>query len=106
YPAAFNQQFDLTGSKRNVIGLVGEGAMNGMMILSQQALLNGFQHESPFNTGIHEFIHLIDKSDGSVDGIPEVLIPKSLIEPWMHEIYETTQSILNNDSNIRKYAAT
>lgn len=106
YPASFNKNFDVTGHKRNIIGLVGEGPMNGMMILSQQALLNGFRQHTANNTGIHEFIHLIDKSDGSVDGIPEVLIPKMLIRPWMHAIYETTQSIINDESPIRKYAAT
>ncbi len=105
YPDAFNKHYDISGQKRNIIGMVGEGAMNRMMILSQKALFDGFKNKSAQNTGIHEFVHLIDKSDGSVDGIPEALIHKSLVEPWLQAIYETTQNIENNASIIRKYAA-
>ena len=32
---------------------------------------------------IHEFVHLIDKTDGSIDGIPEFLLSKQYILPWL-----------------------
>ncbi len=36
------------------------------------------------NTGIHEFVHLLDKEDGSVDGLPEALLAKQYTLPWLH----------------------
>ena len=60
--------------------MVGTGYMDGKMVLSKPALHHGFVNDSDKkNTAIHEFVHLIDKFDGSVDGIPALLLEKQYI---------------------------
>lgn len=51
--------------------MVGTGYLDGIIILSKQALRHGLKNESDKkNTAIHEFLHLIDKTGGTIDGIP------------------------------------
>lgn len=106
YPEVFNEKYNTEENGRNILGMVGDGAMNRKMILSLPALLAGFQQNSANNTAIHEFVHLIDKADGEVDGVPEYLIPKELVEPWLKEMHETISLIKRDKSDIRDYAAT
>jgi Mlc titration factor MtfA (ptsG expression regulator) len=72
YPDSFSKEFELQQEKeRPVLGMVGDGAMQHVMILSQPALRQGFINNTDVhNTAIHEFVHLIDKTDGEIDGIP------------------------------------
>lgn len=104
YPDYFDERFSTESEGRYVAGMVGSGALSSKMILSQQALQSGFSSMSPGNTAIHEFVHLIDKADGEVDGIPEYLIPNSLIEPWIKEMHKTIRDIRTGESDIRDYA--
>jgi Mlc titration factor MtfA (ptsG expression regulator) len=84
YPTRFNKDFEIEGPDRRILGMVGYGFMEGKMILSKEALHLGFENETDkHNTAIHEFIHLIDKADGKVDGIPQVFLEKQYIIPWM-----------------------
>ena len=85
YPNEFNSRFETSeNSSRNILGMVGSGYMNGKMILSKTALHHGFQNETDKkNTAVHEFVHLIDKLDGSVDGIPEMLMQKQYAIPLL-----------------------
>jgi Mlc titration factor MtfA (ptsG expression regulator) len=89
-----------------VLGMVGNGPMNGQMILSQPALREGFMHEEGRNTGIHEFVHLIDKADGSVDGIPEYLLDRPYIIPWVTEMRREIGNMRLHDTDINPYGAT
>lgn len=106
YPEMFNKEYSLEDADRNVLGMVGEGAMNGQMILSQQALRGGFSRSDAQNTAIHEFVHLIDKADGSTDGIPEYLIDKPHLQPWLRVMHNEIRKIRNGDSDLNPYAAT
>ncbi|MEI5985982.1 M90 family metallopeptidase [Sphingobacterium sp. PU5-4] len=106
YPGTFNEKYNTQEAKRNILGMVGDGVMHRKMILSLPALLSGFSKNSDSNTAIHEFVHLIDKADGEVDGVPEYLIPKELIQPWMEEMEQTISEIRRNKSDIRDYEAT
>lgn len=106
YPDYFDERFDTTGESRNVAGMVGSGALNHKMLLSLPALRAGFNKGGEDNTAIHEFVHLIDKADGEVDGVPEYIIPKDLIHPWMQEMHKTIREIRSGKSDIRDYAAT
>ena len=84
YPSRFNEKFESSGDGRSILGMVGTGYMEGKMILSRQALKHGFKNESDKkNTAIHEFVHLIDKADGSIDGIPTLLLEKQYTIPWI-----------------------
>jgi len=106
YPGTFNEKYNTEEDKRNILGMVGDGAMHRKMILSLPALMAGFNQHGESNTAIHEFVHLIDKADGEVDGVPEYLIPKNLIQPWLEEMEETIAAIRRDKSDIRDYAAT
>ncbi len=68
YPSTFNKGFEYGhGAKdRNVMGMVGDGYMNRKMILSRNALRNGFKNTTDkHNKAIHEFVHLLEREDGS-----------------------------------------
>ncbi|MFT3750562.1 MAG: zinc-dependent peptidase [Agriterribacter sp.] len=107
YPGTFNEQFEQTGSDRPVMGMVGSGAMNHVMILSKHALREGFSNKTDKNnTALHEFVHLIDKTDGDTDGIPEVLLQHQYILPWINMIHNNIKDIIQNSSDINPYGAT
>ena len=107
YPDNFGDDFDPQSNERNILGLVGSGAFQNMMILSKQHLRNGFEDkDGKGNTAIHEFVHLIDKTDGAVDGIPEFLLSRQLTLPWLNKIHESIQLIMQNRSDINPYGAT
>ena len=94
YPTSFNKQFETDGEDRRILGMVGTGYMEGKMILSQQALKYGFKNETDKkNTAIHEFVHLIDKADGVIDGIPSLLLEKQYTIPWLDLINKSIDEI-------------
>jgi MtfA peptidase len=106
YAEMFTKDFDPKERDKNVMGMVGSGAMNRMMILSLPALRAGFEQDGSGNTGIHEFVHLLDKADGATDGVPEYMLPKDLIAPWIKYAHEAIHEIKTNHSEINPYAAT
>lgn len=107
YPDMFNEDFETEGKGRRTLGMVGTGFMNGKMILSKPALHHGFSNESDKkNTAIHEFVHLIDKSDNLIDGIPDVLLDKQYTIPWIDLIDKKIEEIYKDKSDINPYGAT
>lgn len=107
YPAHFNHNFETAGEGRNILGMVGTGYMEGKMILSKQALHHGFDvSNDKRNTALHEFVHLIDKMDGSTDGVPHLLLEKPYVIPWLHVLQVEMESIYNNTSDINPYGGT
>jgi len=107
YPSMFNEKFETKGSDRGILGMVGSGYMEGKMILSQPALKHGFKNESDKkNTAIHEFVHLIDKTDGSIDGIPSLLLEKQYAIPWIDLINRKIDEIYDGESDINPYGGT
>ena len=108
YPKAFNKDFEREGdNNRNIMGMTGAGYMNGKMILSKEALYHGFWNETDKqNTAIHEFVHLIDGADGSIDGIPEVLLERQYVMPWLNLIHTELSLIQKDKSDINDYALT
>jgi len=106
YADTFDEKFSITAKDRNVSGMVGTGAMQRMMILSQCALREGFKNElSQNNTGIHEFVHLLDKADGETDGIPEALLSKQYTIPWINYMNDEIEKIKQGKSDINVYGA-
>jgi MtfA peptidase len=107
YPDSFNDNFQFENENGNILGMVGSGYMEGKMILSKKALQIGFQNENDKkNTAIHEFVHLIDKADGKVDGIPAMLLEKQYVLPWFDLIKQKTEDIFKGNSDINPYATT
>ncbi|AUC76915.1 zinc-dependent peptidase [Olleya sp. Bg11-27] len=109
YPDSFNEdlQFsDLDGNKK-ILGMVGTGRFEKQMILSKKAIRLAFNNKTDkHNTPVHEFVHLLDKMDGETDGIPEYLLGKEYIEPWLELMYKEMERINNDTSDIRNYGGT
>lgn len=107
YPDMFNEKFETSGENRNILGIVGTRYMEGIMILSKPALHHGFANETDKkNTAIHEFVHLIDKLDGSIDGIPSLLLKKQYTIPWLELINRKIEEIYAKRSDINPYGGT
>ena len=107
YPESFNEEFHQEGNNRSVLGMVGTGAMQNTMILSQHELRQGFLNKTgKTNTAIHEFIHLLDKTDGAVDGIPENLMDRQYILPWLQLMHKKIGEIIKGRTDINPYGAT
>ncbi len=107
YPDTFDEEYQFEGEGRNIEGMVGSGYMNGQMILSRSALQKGFSKNSGAqNTGIHEFVHLLDKVDGATDGIPELMLPHDSVKPWVRMMHQEIRKIEDGKSDINPYAAT
>jgi Mlc titration factor MtfA (ptsG expression regulator) len=107
YPGIFNEEFEQEGYYRSISGMVGSGPMQNVMVISKADLRRSFiDNYSTRNTAIHEFVHLIDKMDGTMDGIPEILIERKHVHHWLHIMNETVQQIKNEESDIDIYAAT
>lgn len=108
YPEHFDEQFDLSEANhdRRVLGMVGTGAMNNLMVLSKPSLHDGFSNRTDkHNTAIHEFVHLLDKTDGAIDGVPELLLDKRYVKPWLRLMHAQIQAIREDKSDIDPYAS-
>jgi Mlc titration factor MtfA (ptsG expression regulator) len=89
------------------LGMVGgAGMLDGVMILSKPELLAGFSSSAgKHNVGIHEFSHLIDQSDGIIDGNPATL-PRECLRPWTTLVHEHLAHHTGADSGIPAYGYT
>lgn len=107
YGDSFNaDDFSMTGNRRDTLGMVGTGPMQMQMILSKPALHRDFDDSSgKENVWIHEFVHLLDKEDGDVDGVPEALLNKKYTIPWLHFMADNIAAIKAGKSDINVYGA-
>ncbi len=108
YPDRFDRDFAFDdGSQRHTLGMVGTGALNRIMILSKPDLLAGFRNpEDKRNVGLHEFAHLVDKSDGTIDGLPAVGLDREAIGPWIELVRRKMEEMRRGDSDIDPYGLT
>ena len=107
YPDSFDHEFQQEGAHRSIIGMVGSGAMNHVMILSQHELRQAFINKTgKTNTAIHEFVHLVDKTDGTIDGVPEFILERKYILPWLELMRKEIGLIIKDRSDINPYGAT
>lgn len=107
YPNSFDSGYrtDALANER-FLGLVHGELNNGVVILSAPALERGFSNAvDKTNVGIHEFVHLVDKADGRIDGIP-VSLPRALLKPWLTLIEEVIQRKRRHKRDIDPYANT
>lgn len=108
YPNSFDSTFQtqrFDGHRENIAGMVGDRFMNGTVVLSKADLVRDFDGSSHrTNVGVHEFVHLLDKEDGEVDGIPERLMEHRFVGPWLHEIKQEVERIEKGKSDINPYA--
>jgi Mlc titration factor MtfA (ptsG expression regulator) len=108
YPTRFDGEFDFGDRQdHNILGMVGTGSLNRLMILSKPDLLNGFRNATDKrNVGVHEFAHLVDKSDGVIDGVPEVGLARAAVGPWIDLVRRKMTEIEAGGSDIDRYALT
>lgn len=107
YPDTFDHDYQFEGDKRDIMGMVGNGHMNGQMLLSRAALIKGFSSAAgKENTAIHEFVHLLDGADGATDGVPEHLVPPDYAQPWLSLMHREMHRIKEGHSDINPYALT
>jgi len=107
YPGAFNMDFDQAGSDRDIGGMVGTGALQNVMIITKWQLRQGFINSNDaHNTAIHEFVHLIDKMDGTLDGVPEIILERKYTEQWRNLMNSTIMQMKTYGSDIDMYGAT
>ena len=108
YPTRFDGDFEF-GDKQghNILGMVGTGSLNRLMILSKPDLINGFRNATDKrNVSVHEFAHLIDKTDGVIDGVPGVGLDRQAIGPWINLVRRKMAEIEAGKSDINRYALT
>ncbi|MEL6538278.1 MAG: zinc-dependent peptidase [Bacteroidota bacterium] len=108
YPGPFDRSFNFEEPSEIITGMVGNGPMEGKMILSKPSLHAGFDiNNDKKNVGIHEFVHLFDKEDGRIDGVPPGYEDKSYSLPWLGLVQEKIQAIVTNTAtDINDYGAT
>ena len=107
YPDSFDHEFQQKGGNRSILGMVGNGALNHVMILSQQQLRQAFINKTgKDNTAIHEFVHLVDKTDGDIDGVPAFIMERKYIQPWLQLMRHEINLINEDKSDIDPYGAT
>jgi Mlc titration factor MtfA (ptsG expression regulator) len=108
YPDRFGRDFAFEGdTQRHTLGMVGSGALNRLMILSKPDLLAGFRNPGDKrNVGLHEFAHLVDKSDGTIDGLPAVGLERAAIGPWIDLVRRKMEEMRRGDSDIDAYGLT
>ncbi len=108
YPDRFDNEFAFDGAaEQHTLGMVGTGSMNRLMILSKPDLIAGFRNfGDKRNVGIHEFAHLVDKSDGSIDGLPQVGLDRAAIGPWINLVRRKMAEMRDGDSDINPYGLT
>lgn len=107
YPSSFDRNYSINNKDEVITGMVGSGPMEGKVILSKPSLHAGFAIGSDRkNVGIHEFVHLFDKEDGLIDGIPPGYESKKYSLPWLNTIRAKTKDILASRSDIDGYATT
>jgi Mlc titration factor MtfA (ptsG expression regulator) len=107
YPARFDEGFAFGSREHGTLGMVGTGAMNRMMILSKPDLVAGFRNPGDKrNVGFHEFAHLVDKSDGTIDGVPSIGLHRKSVGPWLELIRVKMLEIQGGKSDIDPYALT
>ncbi len=107
YPDTFNHEFEQEGNNRSLLGMVGSGVMNGIMILSQHELKQDFLNKTgKDNVAIHEFVHLVDKTDGTIDGVPAFIMEQHYIQPWLQLMHQKIKLMKKEKSDIDIYGAT
>ena len=108
YPDRFDREFPFEGgSDRDTLGRVGTGPLNGVMILSEPDLIAGFRNPGDKrNVGLHEFAHLVDKSDGTIDGLPGVVLENAAAGPWIELTRRKMEEMRRGDSDIDSYGLT
>ena len=107
YPNSFSEDYSIGTENARITGMVGDGAMANIVIFSKSALHLGFNNsQDKKNVGIHEFVHLFDKEDGTIDGVPEIVMNHQYTLPWLKLLHNKTIAIKAGATDINPYGST
>lgn len=104
YPGSFDDDFNLSGSRRDILGMVVNRTSS--VILSRDALVSGFSRDDGENVALHEFMHKIDEGDGQIDGIPALFLSIDEQEHWKQVVEDEMEQLVNGGSDFNPYALT
>lgn len=104
YPGSFDENFNFSNGKREILGMTGGRA--SVIIISGEALREGFWNNDGQNVALHEFIHKIDGEDGEIDGIPSFFLTRSELAYWKKTVEDEMELLLKGKSDIDPYALT
>jgi hypothetical protein len=76
----------------------------GPIILSREALLEGWRAPGGDNVALHEFAHLLDMRCARATGIPRMLNPVAA-GAWLGLIHREMMKVTQHRSVLRAYAA-
>lgn len=77
------------------------------MRLSKTALERGFRDwQNSENVGIHEFAHVLDHADGTVDGAPALALPPELQAAWADVVRRELSRVRRGSGILSDYAGT
>jgi len=103
----YPDQFLIPNTEQYANGLVGWGKMEGRVKLSRKALVDGFYNQNDQkNVAIHEFVHVLDMQDGTIDGKLSKIMKEIDIKPWLQIIHTKMRTIQSGSSTIRDYGST
>ena len=51
-------------------------------------------------------MHLLDKADGTTDGVPKFVLRSKEVKPWLEVVKGEIANIINGNSEINPYGAT
>jgi len=106
-PGTIESHLDNSNRKYFTLGQVRTIRNKNIMLLSRKALEQGFQTRTDRkNVGIHEFAHVIDQADGSMDGIPGLQMPRKYHQRWKELVAVEMNKIRQGKSLLRRYGGT
>lgn len=106
-PGTIESHLDNSDRKYFTLGQVRTIRNKNIMLLSRPALEQGFQTQTDKkNVGIHEFAHVIDQADGSMDGIPGLQMPRKYHQRWKELVAVEMNNIRRGRSLFRRYGGT
>ena len=80
---------------------------NDLLCVTRPDLIQGFRNPGDRrNVGVHEFAHLVDKADGTIDGMPAVGLERAVIGPWIELVRRKMEEMRRGDSDINPYGLT
>jgi MtfA peptidase len=107
YPDSFDEQYQIdTHSPIRREGIVGSEFHYNAMILAKPYLHYSF--DNPYdgrNSAVHEFVHLLDRADGGMNGSLTLFWNKTEKEAWRHLMGQEMARIANGWTLIDPYAS-
>ena len=102
-----NHEREFTGLQGTLLGSVQEFQADQYMRLSKSALERGFRDwQNGENVGLHEFAHVLDHSDGRINGAPALALSPDLQTAWADVVQHELARVRRGSGILNPYAGT